>query len=72
MTASGELEAVPCTFCGEPTTSLGTRQCNRCWGVAGHIDSFVQSAAGRKRVLEALLKHQESESPLAPRKAARP
>lgn len=39
-----EAETVPCGLCGKPTTSTGTKRCDRCWELERRIQSDPEIA----------------------------
>lgn len=47
---------VPCATCGAPTTSTGTKRCNRCWEVERRLRDYLLSGSPKSRafVLEQL------------------
>jgi len=48
-------ETVPCTWCGKPTTMLGTKLCDRCWELETRIHHDPKLA---KRMLTAIQRNE--------------
>lgn len=40
-----EKKSIPCKWCGEQTTSLGTKECDRCWELRTRIEKNKVIAA---------------------------
>lgn len=49
-----EIETVPCRTCAQPTTMLGTKQCNNCWEVECRLRDYAKSEGGKVALLRAL------------------
>ncbi len=45
---------VPCTTCGRPTTSCGTKKCDCCWEVEARLPEYLSTPGGRARVAQML------------------
>jgi len=63
------LETVPCTTCGESTTSTVTKRCDRCWELENRIDNYLARGGDKARSLViAALKHNDPKrDPARPR-----
>lgn len=44
-------ETIPCIYCGDPTTYLGTKQCDHCHNVTSCFSRFISKPEGLKYVL---------------------
>jgi hypothetical protein len=40
-------ETTHCETCGAPTTSLGTKRCNRCWNVERNLADYLKTPGGQ-------------------------
>lgn len=51
--------AVPCRYCGKPTSATGSRTCSACWEVARHLDDLTDiahTAFGRQALAAACVR----------------
>lgn len=57
---ANEEETVLCKWCDEPTSMLGTEECNRCWEVTTRLSTFLRSQKARDFVRQILLSREET------------
>ena len=49
-----EPETTPCKWCGQPTTYLGTKECDPCHNGRNYLPYLLRSEKGRAYVRDAL------------------
>lgn len=57
---ANEEETVPCKWCDEPTSMLGTEECNKCWEVTSRLSNFLRSQKARDFVRQILSSREET------------